>query len=186
MRLRITITTLIALLFVTAISADAALTQGTLLDGTIDGNYSSNHAYAGQSVTVSNVRSDDGSGSVRNGTLYGIVSSVQKAGQGTPGKIRFHFTELVNGNGARYTIDSRVTNVNVQTKNNAAKEAGGALAGMLVGNAIGKTLFGGSAGGAVGAAGGFLLAKNNRQDVNVSAGSYLQVEILSVTRRQSH
>jgi hypothetical protein len=186
MRLRITIITLIALLFVTTIGANAALTQGTLLDGTIDGNYSSNHAYAGQAVTVSNVRNDDGSGSVHNATLYGYVYAVQKAGQGTPGKIRFRFTELVNGNGARYTIDSRVTNVNVQTKNNAAKEAGGALAGMLVGNAIGKTLFGGSAGGAVGAAGGFLLAKNNRQDVNVSAGSYIQVEILSVTRRQSH
>ncbi len=186
MRLHTTITTAVVLLFATAIGADAALTQGTLLDGTINGSYSSNHAYAGQSVTVSNVRSDDGSGSVRNGTLYGYVYSVQKAGQGKPGEIRFRFTQLVNGNGARYTIDSRVTNVNVQTKNNAAKEAGGALAGMLVGNAIGKTLFGGSAGGAIGAAGGFLLAKNNRQDVNVTAGSYLQVEILSVARRQSH
>jgi len=185
MRFRITITALIALLFVTTIAANAALTQGTLLDGTINADYSSNHAYTGQSVTVSNVRSDDGSGTVRNATLYGYVSAVQKAGQGTPGKIRFRFTELVNGNGVRYTIDSRVTNVNVQTKNNAGKEAGGALAGMLVGNAIGKTLFGISGGGLVGAAGGFLLAKNNRQNVDVPAGSYIQVEILSVTRRQS-
>ena len=92
----------------------------------------------------------------------------------------------MNGNGARYSIDSRVTNVNVQTKSNAGKEAGGALAGMLVGNAIGKVLFGGSAGGAIGAAGGFLLAKNNRQNVDVPAGSYIQVELLSVSRRQSH
>ncbi|MGC2130545.1 MAG: hypothetical protein WA629_10645 [Candidatus Aquilonibacter sp.] len=181
-----TITALIALLFASMGAANAALTQGTLLDGTIDANYSSNHAYAGQSVTVSHVRSDDASGSVHNGTLYGYVSSVQKAGQGKPGKIAFRFTELVNGNGARYNIDSRVTNVNVSTKSNAGKEAGGALAGMLVGNAIGKTLFGGSAGGAIGAAGGFLLAKNNRQDVNVTEGSYIQVELLSVSRRQSH
>lgn len=186
MRFRTAINALIVLMLATAVAANAALTQGTLLDGTITGDYSSNHAYAGQSVTVSNVRSDDGSGSVRNGTLYGYVYSVQKAGQGTPGKIRFRFTELVNGNGARYTIDSRVTNVNVQTKNNAGKEAGGALAGMLVGNALGHVLFGASGGGIVGAAGGFLLAKNNRQNVDVPAGSYLQVEILSVTRRQSH
>jgi hypothetical protein len=186
MQLRTTITALIALVFATTVAANAALTQGSRLDGTIDGNYSSNHAYAGQSVTLSNVTSDDGSGNVRNGHLYGYVSSVQKAGQGKPGKIAFRFTELVTGAGTRYTIDSRVTQVNVQTKNNTAKEAGGALAGMLVGNAIGKTLFGGSAGGAVGAAGGFLLAKNNRQDVNVSAGSYIQVELLSVSRRQSH
>jgi hypothetical protein len=186
MRLRTTITALIALLFATVVAANAALTQGSLLDGTIDGDYSSNHAYAGQSVTVSNVTTDDGSGGVRNGHLYGYVYSVQKAGQGTPGKIRFRFTELVTGNGARYTIDSRVTQMKAQTKSNAGKEAGGALAGMLVGNAIGKTLFGGSAGGAVGAAGGFLLAKNNRQDIDVPAGSFIQVELLSVSRRQSH
>jgi hypothetical protein len=186
MRLRTTITALIALVIATTVAANAALTQGSLLDGTIDGNYSSNHAYAGQSVTLSNVTSDDGSGGVRNGRLYGYVSEVQKAGQGKPGKIAFRFTRLVTGGGATYTIDSRVTQVNVQTKNNAGKEAGGALAGMLVGNAIGKTLFGGSAGGAIGAAGGFLLAKNNRQDVNVTAGSYVQVELLSVSRRQSH
>jgi len=185
MRFRTTISALIALIFSATVAANAALTQGSLLDGTIEGNYSSNHAYQGEHVTVSNVTSDDGSGSIRNGHLYGYVYEVQKAGQGTPGKIRFRFTELVNGNGARYTVDSRVTEMKAQTKNNAAKEAGGALAGMLVGNAIGKTLFGASGGGVVGAAGGFLLAKNNRQDINVSAGSYIQVELLSVSRRQS-
>ncbi|HTV92818.1 MAG TPA: hypothetical protein VMG98_08895 [Verrucomicrobiae bacterium] len=185
MRFRTAVAALAGLMLATAVAAGAQIAPGTLLDGTIDGDYSSNHAYAGQSVTVSNVRSDSGS-AVRNGRLYGYVYSVQKAGQGTPGKIRFRFTELVNGNGVRYTIDSRVTNVNVQTKNNAAKEAVGALAGMLVGNAIGKTLFGASGGGIVGAAGGFLLAKNNRENVNVPSGSYIQVELLSVTRRQSH
>jgi hypothetical protein len=40
-------------------------------------------------------------------------------------------------------------------------------------------------GGIVGAAGGFLLAKNNHQDINVSAGSIVQVELTSVTRRQA-
>ena len=183
MRLHTTIAATTAFLFASAIAANAALTQGTMLDGTINGNYSSNHAYAGQSVTVSNVRSDDGSGSVRNGTLYGYVYSVQKAGQGTPGKIRFRFTELVNGNGVRYTIDSRVTNVNVQTKNNAAKEAGGALAGMLVGNAIGKTLFGGSAGGAVGAAGGYLYGKNAKQNVTIPANSLVTIQVVRAYRQ---
>ncbi len=184
MRFRTAIAALTGLMLVTAVAAGAQIAPGTLLDGTIDGDYSSNHAYAGQSVSVSNVSSDAGS-AVRNGHLYGYVYSVQKAGQGTPGKIRFRFTELVTGSGVRYTIDSRVTQMKAQTKNNAAKEAGGALAGMLVGNAIGKTLFGGSAGGAIGAAGGFLLAKNNRQNIDVPAGSIIQVELLSVTRRQS-
>jgi len=185
MRFRTAIAALIGLMLATAIAAKAQPAPGTLLDGTIDGDYSSNHAYAGQSVTVSNVASDAG-GAVHNGRLYGYVSSVQKAGQGKPGKIAFRFTELVTGSGVRYTIDSRVTQMKAQTKSNAAKEAGGALAGMLVGNAIGKTLFGASGGGVVGAAGGFLLAKNNHQDIDVPAGSIVQVELLSVTRRQSH
>ncbi len=184
MRFRIAAAALTGLMLATALVAHAQVSQGTLLDGTIDGNYSSNHAYAGQEVTVSNVTSDSG-GYVRNGRLYGYVSEVQKASQGRAGKIRFRFTKLVTGNGTVYAIDSHVTEMKAVTKNNAAKEAGGALAGMLVGNAIGKTLFGGSAGGAIGAAGGFLLAKNNREDINVSAGSYIQVEVTSVTRRQS-
>lgn len=184
MRLRIAAAALSGLMLATAIVAHAQVVAGTLLDGTIDSDFSSNHAYAGQHVTVSNVTSDSG-GYVRNGRLYGYVSEVQAASQGRPGKIAFRFTRLVTGSGAVYSIDSRVTQMKAQTKNNTAKEAGGALAGMLVGNALGHVLFGASGGGIVGAAGGFLLAKNNRQNIDVPAGSWLQVELLSVTRRQS-
>jgi hypothetical protein len=165
-------------------TAQAALTGGSLLNGTIDQSLSSNHAYVGQTVSLSNVTSNDGSGSVVRGRLYGRVTEVQPAGQGTPGKIRMHFTELVTPHG-RYNVDTRVTGVQAQTKTNAAKEAGGALAGMLVGNAVGKTLFGASGFGILGAAGGFLLAKNNRQNVNISAGTVVQVQVLSVSRRQA-
>jgi hypothetical protein len=185
MRLHTTIGTLLPLLLVTALTASAAPSVGTLLDGTLDQNLSSNHAYAGQAISLSNVTSDDGSRSVRGARLYGHVGQVQSAGQGRPGKIRLDFTTLVLSNGARYAVSTYTTNMRVETKNNALKEAGGALAGMLVGNAVGKTLFGGSAGGALGAAGGFLLAKNNRQDVNIPQGSVVQVQLNSVTRRQS-
>jgi len=57
---------------------------------------------------------------------------------------------------------------------------------MLVGNAIGKTLFHVGGFGAIGAVGGFLLAKNNKQDINIDAGTIVQVQVNSVTRRQSH
>jgi uncharacterized membrane protein YebE (DUF533 family) len=87
--------------------------------------------------------------------------------------------------GASYTVDGIVTKLQVDTKSNAGKEAAGALAGMLVGNALGKMLFHGSAGGAFGAVGGFMLAKNNRQNVNVPAGSVVQVQLNAITRRQS-
>jgi hypothetical protein len=185
MRLHTTVAAVLTLVFVTTLTASAAPPVGALLDGTIDQNLSSNHAYAGQAVSLSNVTSDDGSRTVHGGRLYGHVSEVQSAGQGRPGKLRLTFTTLVLPSGARYAVSTTVTNMRVETKNNALKEAGGALAGMLVGNAVGKTLFGGSAGGPIGAAGGFLLAKNNRQDVNIPQGSAVQVQLNSVTRRQS-
>ncbi len=186
MRIRIASGSMMALIAATAIAAQAALTSGSLLNGTINDNFSSNHATVGQSVTLSNVTSDDGSGSVTGGTLYGHVSAVQAASQGRPGKISFVFTKLVTGAGSTYYVDTTVTKMQAGTKNNTLKEVGGGLAGMLVGNMIGKTIFHTSAGGFLGAAGGFLLAKNNRENVNVPKGSVLQVRVNSVTRRQSH
>lgn len=171
---------------VTVIAAQAALTSGSLLNGTLNQNLSSNHAYVGEPVSLSNVTSNDGSGSVVGGTLYGHVTSVQAAAQGRPGKIQLRFTRLVLRNGATYAVSTTVTKTNTQTKNNALKEAGGAVAGMLVGNMLGKTIFHTGAGGFLGAAGGFLLAKNSRENVNIPAGSVVQVQVNSVVRRQSH
>jgi hypothetical protein len=186
MRSSITIGSFAALVCATVVAAQAALTTGSLLDGTITQTYSSKDAYAGQAVVLRNVTSDDRSGSVSNGTLYGYVSSVQKASQGKAGRIGFTFTKLVTGSGATYAVNTTVTQMEANTKNNGVKEAGGALGGMLVGNAIGKTLFHASGFGAIGAVGGFLLAKNNRQDISVPAGTVVQVQINSITRRQSH
>lgn len=185
MRLRIATGTFAAVIAATALAAQAALTTGTMLNGTITQSYSSKTAYVGQSVVLTNVTNDDGSGSIVSGKLYGHVSSVQKAGQGRPGKIALRFTKLVASNGATYAVDTTVTKMKVNTKNNTLKEAGGALAGMLIGNMIGKTLFHLSGGGIVGAAGGFLLAKNNREDVSIPSGSIVQVQIDAITRRQS-
>ena len=184
MRLRIAGGSLLAFIAATAIAAQAALTAGSTLNGTIDQDLSSNHAYVGEPVTLSHVTSADGSGSVVGGTLYGRVETVQKAGQGRPGKIMLKFDRLVTSH-AVYAVDTTVTQTQTQTKNNAAKEAGGALAGMLVGNMIGKTIFHTGIGGFLGAAGGFLLAKNNRENVNISHGTVIQVRVNSVTRRQS-
>jgi hypothetical protein len=136
-------------------------------------------------VTLSNVTNDNGSGTVVGGTLIGDVTQVRPAGQGSPGKIRMHFYRLRTRNGALYSVDTTVVGVKAKTKNNALKEVGGALGGMLVGNAIGKTLFHVGGFGILGAAGGFLLAKNNRENVNISAGSLVQVRVNAVTRRQA-
>jgi hypothetical protein len=185
MRSRFTASAAALLLALSAAPAYADLGAGTLLNGTITENYSSNHAYVGQPVKLTHVTNDNGSGTVTGGTLYGTVSSVQAAGQGRPGRIAFSFTRLVLPNGATYSVNSTVTKMAANTKSNALKEAGGALAGMLVGNAIGKTIFHTGLGGVLGAAGGYLAAKNSRENVNVSSGSVVQVQINSITRRQA-
>jgi hypothetical protein len=71
------------------------------------------------------------------------------------------------------------------TKSNALKEVGGAVAGMLVGNMIGKTIFHTGIGGLLGAAGGFLIAKNNHQNVVVPAGTAVRVTLRSARRQAS-
>jgi uncharacterized membrane protein len=77
-----------------------------------------------------------------------------------------------------------VTQLQAQTKNNGLKEAGGALAGMLVGNAITKTIFGIAGGGLVGAVGGFLIAKNNRENMTIPANSTVTVRVAGARRQE--
>jgi len=155
----------------------AQLAPGTTLTGNIDQNLSSNHAYAGEPITISHVGSSNGQ--IRGATMYGHVSGVRAAGQGTPGKITLAFDKVATRSGAVYQISGYASHVDVQTKNNTLKEVGGAAAGALVGG----LLFHG-VGALVGAAGGGLLAKNNRQDVNIPQGSSVSVEVVR-SRRQS-
>jgi hypothetical protein len=185
MRIRAISGAIAALFALSTAAALADLGSGTLLNGTIDRSYSSANAYVGEPVTLSNVTNDNGSGTVVGGTLYGHVSSVQKAGQGRPGRIAFTFTKLVTKSGGVYTVNGSVTKMKAVTKNNALKEAGGALAGMLVGNMLFKSLLHLGGGGIVGAAGGYLLAKNSRENISVDQGTIVQVQLNSVTRRQA-
>jgi hypothetical protein len=77
-----------------------------------------------------------------------------------------------------------VTGWQATTKNNTLKEVAGAVGGLIVGNVLGKWIFhGASGGGLVGAAGGYLAAKNSRQNMVVSAGSRVQVQLVSARRQ---
>ncbi len=163
--------------------ADAAVVPGTQLAGTITQSVSTNHAWAGETVVLRHVTSE--SGDVSGATMYGTVTKVVPAGQGRPAQLQMRFTKLVLPSGATYGVDGVVTGSQTSTKNNALKEAGGALAGMLVGNMIGKTVFHTSVGGFLGAAGGFLIAKNNRQNMVVPAGSVVKVQLRSARRQAS-
>ena len=164
--------------------AAASPAAGTQYAGVMTNTVNTKTAYVGEPVTATHVTSQ--SGDVAGAKLYGTVTSVTHAGQGRPAKLEMTFTKLVLPSGATYAVDGVVTGMQAQTKNNAVKEAAGTVAGMIVGNIIGKTIFHASGGGFLGAAGGFLVAKNSRQDMTVPAGSTVRVTLRSVRRQSSH
>jgi hypothetical protein len=154
----------------------------TEVTGTLATPLDSKNAYAGEQVVLTNVASADGS--MNGATLIGTVTDVTHAGQGRNAQIMLHFDSLRRPNGRSVPIDGVVVSMNVKTKSNAAKEAGGALLGMLAGNAVLKTLFGLSGGGIIGAIGGYLVAKDNRSDVVIPADTAVTVQLVP-SRRQS-
>jgi hypothetical protein len=157
------------------------LPPGSELNGVIETQLDSKSAYVGEDVLVDHVNSTDGV--VTDATLHGTVSNVVTAGQGRNAQIGLHFDTLTLRDGSVFPVDGVVESMQVNTKNNALKEAGGALAGMLAGNAIAKTLLGVSGGGLIGAVGGFLIAKDNRSDVVIPAQTAVTVR-LAPQRRQ--
>lgn len=167
---------------VPVVSQAAAPVAGGTYYGVINQTVDSGSAYVGMPVSARNVTS--ASGATGGAKLYGTVTAVQHAGQGRPARLQVTFTKMVMSDGSTYAVDGVVTGMQAQTRTNAAKEAGGAVAGMLIGNAIGKTIFHAGGGGVVGAIGGFLVAKNNRQNMAIAAGTTVTVHMLSV-RRQS-
>ena len=152
------------------------------LTGTLATPLDSKNAYVGQDVVLTNASSADGS--IVAATLLGTVTDVTRAGQGRNAQIMLHFDSLRRSNGKTAPIDGIVVSMNVKTKSNAAKEAGGAILGMLAGNAILKTLFGLGGGGIIGAIGGYMVAKDNRSDVVVPADTAVTVQLVE-SRRQS-
>jgi len=166
-----------ALFAILPVAALAQLAPGTALVGTIDQNLSSNHAVVGQPITISNAHSPNYD--IHGATIYGHVSSVQAAGQGTNGKITLAFDKVNTNAGNIYQVEGYASQVAVQTKSNTLKEVGGAAAGALVGGLLGHGI-----GAVLGAGGGALYAKNSRQNVSISQGTQVTVQIVQA-RRQS-
>ena len=165
----------VALAFAFPLAAAAAISPGTQLTGYIQPDLSSNHAYAGERFTLYQVRS--GNGMLAGATIYGHVSDVQTAGQGRPGRIRLAFDTLVTRAGDRYALDARPVHVDVVTKSNAGKEVAGAVGGAVVGSILGHAI-GLPVGGLLGAGGGYLAARNNRQNVDIPGGSSVTIQVI--------
>ncbi len=176
----------VALASLSAAPSMAALVPatGSQYAGVLSQSITTKSAYPGEPVTLTHVTS--ASGSIAGATMYGTVTSVVKPGQGRSAQLQMTFTKLVMPSGASYAVDGVVTGMQAQTKNNTLKEAAGTVAGMIVGNIVGKTIFHTGAGGLLGAAGGYLVAKNNRADVTVPSGSTVRVMLRSVRRQSSH
>lgn len=162
--------------------AAAAISPGTTLTGTLDQSISSKDAQVGQSFTISNAHTSDYN--INGATIYGHVVSVQRAGQGTPGKVELAIDKVNTRSGNVYQASGYVTDAAEVTKSNATKEGVGAIAGAVLGNIL--TRGGGKMGGTVaGAAAGYILAKNNRENVTIGAGTNINVQLSSARRQAS-
>ncbi|MBV8582341.1 MAG: hypothetical protein JO225_09615 [Candidatus Eremiobacteraeota bacterium] len=160
--------------------ASAQVSPGTNLVGSMSQSIDSKSAVIGQQVVVSNVHSLDNN--ITGATMYGHVCDVQAASQGRAAKLQICMDKLNTRSGHTYYLDGRVVGAQVNTKSNAVNEAGGAVAGMIVGNILGKKL-GTNVGGLLGAAGGYLYAKNAKQNVTIPANSTVTVQVLRARRQ---
>ena len=158
-----------------AVSAPGAETSqivpGMQLTGTIDQELASASANAGDAFTLSAVHSQDLA--LADATIFGHVAQVERAGQGRPGKIALAFDKVRLKSGDVYSLEgANAVKVEVDTKSNALKEAGGVVAGGVVG----RVLLGRRAALAA-AAVGYLVAKNNRSNVTIPKSSGVVVQV---------
>lgn len=148
---------------------------GMQFEGTLSQSVSSRDAWVGEQLVLVNVNSVDQT--ITGARMFGRVVEVQKPGQGRNAEVLIRFDTLQMPNGTLYPVIGEVTHVQVKTQNNAAKEVLGTFGGMIVGNILGKWL-GTNAGGVLGAAGGYLVAKNSREDVTIPANSTVSVRLV--------
>jgi len=113
-------------------------------------------------------------------TLYGSVLAVQSASQGRAASVEFTVNAIqLAGSQLQQPITAKIVKVDVRQKSNVTNEAGGTLAGMLIGNWIGKAVGTPKGqGGLVGAVGGYLLTSNTKQNLDVAAGSNVSLQLL--------
>jgi hypothetical protein len=158
------------------------LAPGTELAGTMDQTIASSNAQVGDPFKISNVSSVDGSGVITDATIYGHVTSVTTAGQGRNAGVQLAFDRIQTQDGRNFALDARPMHIDVVTKSNALKEGGGAFAGDLLGNWVGQTIGLGVL-GPLGLVGGYLLAKNSRQNVTIPQNSLITLQVLTARRQ---
>jgi len=149
-----------------------------LIHAVLQATINTKTAYAGQKVTLT-VVAPFASPKLQGATIVGHLTFVQHAGRGTDPDIRGVSDRMVFANGSSSPLSCvpAGTVKGSPNKSKGLRTAGGALAGMAVGNMIGKSLFKGNNGGAVGAVAGGAMAHNVRQDVSIAAGTQIDFEL---------
>ena len=175
---------LIAAFIGTTVLASAAnsitLYSGTVINARLNQTLDTSNANVGDTFTMTVIPPyPSGNPAFQGATISGVVTKVQRAGQGRNPElvIKPQYLRLANGSVATVYGDVTGMAANKSTAGTAGKAAAGALVGMLVGNAIGKTVFHSSGGGAVGLIGGAMLGANNKTNFTVPAGANATVQL---------
>jgi hypothetical protein len=187
--------TIVAALATSTLSASAqqaTLYAGAILYGQLNQDLSTGSAHVGDPFSLTVVPPyPNGDPGFQGATISGVVTKVQRAGQGTNPEIVIEPQYIRMYDGTVVRIYGNVTSIAAQksTGGTAAKAAVGALAGMLVGNAIGKTIFHTNAGGAIGLIGGAMVGANNKTNFDVPRGAGATVQLsqtVTIRRQSSH
>jgi len=161
-----------------AMAGAATIPSGSTLTTTLNLSLNTKSAYVGQPISLLVVAPyPNGATQLAGSKIYGHVTKVQKAGQGRNPELQLALDSIVlAGSTKRTPIHAAISKIAPKQGPNVVYGAAGALIGMLFGNWIGK-MVGTNAGGAIGAAGGFLLASNNKKNIEVPEGSAVSVQL---------
>ena len=173
-------------------SADQSVTlyDGTILYARLNQQLDSGKANVGDTFTMTVVPPyPSGNPAFQGATLSGVITKVQRAGQGRNPEMDLQPQYVKMWDGTIASIYGNVTGIAAQksTDQTAAKTVGAAIVGMLVGNAIGKTVFHSSAGGAMGLIGGAMIGANNKSNFQIpqGAGATVQLSQTVTIRKQT-
>lgn len=153
------------------------MSTGTMVDATMNQTIDSGSAQVGQTFTMNVVPPlPQGNPAYSGATLYGHVTQVAAAGQGTKPELAFAIDKITLPNGDVGHPILMVQSQQTQQHSNATRLVAGAAAGMLLGNWVGKAVFSSNAGGAVGLFAGALYASNMHTNVSLRQGSEVVFE----------
>lgn len=171
------ITAVLLIPSITPAAQVVTLASGTDVTASMNQTIDSGSAHVGDKFTM-NVISPypHGESVFRGGKLYGHVTHVVAAGQGTNAQLQFAIDKIVLPDGAQGHPMLAVQAQQTQQHDNTAKVAMAALGGMIVGNWIGKAVFQSNAGGPLGLIAGALIASNSRTNVSLRQGSQVVFE----------